>query len=91
MQSPATSGANILDDLASANIELPANNRRIKLPMSDDENDDVCCPSFFLTPLLNAPLVIFSSFVLKIRPCYQPCHFLLMMHLLYHCQGVKII
>ena len=31
-----------LDDLLTANIELPANNRRIKLPTSDDEHDDVC-------------------------------------------------
>eukprot|EP00667_Euglena_gracilis_P006862 EG_transcript_6931 len=29
-----------MEDLMASNIELPANNRRIKLPTSDDEHDD---------------------------------------------------
>jgi len=37
---PASGTGGMLEDLATANIELPPNNRRIKLPTSDDENDE---------------------------------------------------
>lgn len=37
---PTSGTGGTMEDLAVANIELPPNNRRIKLPTSDDENDE---------------------------------------------------